>query len=469
MDPQITKHLEMNEVGDANLFVELFIAEYCYDRSTRTWYKWGDHYWKEDSGEGVVSAVDEVAKVYRKELLNTSDKWQEDIRRELKKRINSLNTYSRRVSVLKLAASKLSREGGIRWDSTPWLLPCENGVVNLRTGKMVSGKQEDYLRACCPTTFRGLQVTCPRWEEFLLQIMNGNKAMAGYLRRLVGYALSGTSSEGIFPVLYGRGRNGKGTMLEVLGKVLGSFATPVSSSLLMEQTYTRNSASASPDLMNLQGKRLVWANETDEGRKLSTSLVKWLCGGDTITARPLYGKDEITFHPTHTMFLLTNHKPQVDANDYALFQRLHLVPFTLSFVENPTKPDERKRDLDLMRRFTQIEDQGILAWAIRGCLEWQEYGLLTPPVIRQSTKEYEEEEDYLQSFLGDEAVDINGEVWTRAIDIYRRYRVWAQDRGLSPVNITAFGRNLTRVVSRKRTREGSVYHFALKNRHLTMC
>jgi len=456
MKPDIATYLEHNEVGDAELFVELFTPDYLYDRYTRTWYKWEGHYWREEGGEGVLSAIDEVVRVYEKESKSAPFYLQAPF----KKRITALNTYQRRANVLKLAAARFSRNVEVRWDAHPWRMPCENGVINLKTGELMGGKQEDYQRSFCPTTYRGARVPCPRWDQFMLEIMDGDKTMVAYLRRLVGYALSGTASEGVFPVMWGRGRNGKGTMLEVLGKVLGDFATPVSSSLLMEQTYTRNSAAASPDLMKLQGKRLVWANETDEGKKLSTALVKWLVGGDTITARPLYGKEDITFHPTHTMFLLTNHKPEINAGDYALWQRLHLIPFNMSFVEAPTQPHERRRDPDLLRRFTKVEDQGILAWAVRGCLEWQEHGLIPPRAVKATTQEYVEEEDYLKDFLSEETTP--GEEWNRAFDVYQRYRGWALDRGMVVKSMTAFGNDITRKVNKRRGKTGKEYQVGLR-------
>jgi putative DNA primase/helicase len=456
MKHQIAEYLQHNEVGDAELFVSLFKSDYCYDRYTRTWYKWGGNYWIGDNGEGVISDMDEVTKVYEREAKEASG----GVRREMERRITLLNTYQRRSHVLKLVAAKLALETDIRWDNNPWLMPCANGVINLKTGEIVGGKPGDYLRSFCPTMYRGLMVTCPRWEKFLLEIMDGDKTMVGYLRRLIGYTLSGTVSEGVFPVLWGRGRNGKGTMLEVLGKVLGDFATPVSSSLLLEQTYTRNSAAPSPDLMRLQGKRLVWASESDEDRKLSLSTVKWLTGNDSIVARPLKGM-EISFRPTHTLFMISNHKLRVEVGDYAIWQRVHLIPFKLSFVDDPTNPYERKRDTDLMRRLINIEDIGILTWAVRGCMEWQEYGLIPPKTIRDTTKEYEDEEDIVSIFLKEET-ETGGEEWIKMIDLYQRYQWWAASRGLTYGSIIKFGRDLSGRVEKRHTRYGTDYKIQLK-------
>ena len=458
---EIGEYIQKNEVGDARLFQEIFKDDYCFDQSTHTWYSWNKHYWVEVSGKGMLDVIDMVVNVYTAERDSKVGDWW---KKEIDKRINSLNTLRRRTNVLSLAESLYARHQGIiNWDSAPWYLPCVNGVVNLKTGDIHPGKQKDYQRGYCPTKFVGLKAPCSRWEKFLYEIMNGDEEMVRYIQRLVGYAMSGTAGEGVFPVLWGKGRNGKGTMLEVLGKVLGDFATSVSSSLLMAQTYSRNSAAPSPDLMKLQGKRLVWANETGEGQKLSTSVVKWLVGGDSIVARPPYGREEITFRPTHTLFLLTNHKPQVDAGDYAIWQRLRLIPFTQSFVDNPTQPNEHLRDLDLMRRFTRIEDQGILSWAVNGCLDWQEYGLMPPDVVKATTVEYAEEEDTIDSFLNECCVLGGGGVlWIRAVDLFQVYRTWTMRQGLSCGNMVKFGRDLVGHVKKRRVSRGVEYQLFLR-------
>jgi len=132
--------------------------------------------------------------------------------------------------------------------------------------------------------------------------------------------------------------------------------------------------------MALKGKRIVWASETGEGRHLNIGKVKWLTGEDTITARAPFAKRQITFSPTHTLFLLTNHKPHITADDYAIWQRVHLVPFNLSFIDEPKTEYERKRDPDLSKKLKE-EASGILAWLVRGCLSWRIEGLNPPRIV----------------------------------------------------------------------------------------
>lgn len=149
-------------------------------------------------------------------------------------------------------------------------------------------------------------------------------------------------------------------MLEIIKEVLGSsLAGAIQSELLLNQDRIRSSSGPSPDVMRLRGLRLVWASETQEGRKLDAGKVKLLTGGGELTARAPYGKYEITFSQSHTLFLLTNSKPHAPADDYALWKRLILIPFTMSFVENPQDVNEKKADKYLIEELKK-EKEGIL-------------------------------------------------------------------------------------------------------------
>lgn len=77
--------------------------------------------------------------------------------------------------------------------------------------------------------------------------------------------------------------------------------------------------------------------------------------------------------------LVTNHKPHANADDYALWKRLILIPFTQAFVDSPRAAHEHQRDAKLAETL-RGEASGILAWLVRGCLEWQRDGLKPPRV-----------------------------------------------------------------------------------------
>jgi putative DNA primase/helicase len=191
--------------------------------------------------------------------------------------------------------------------------------------------------------------------------------------------------------------------------------------------------------MALREKRLVWASESEEGRKFNVGKLKWLTGGDTLTGRAPYGRKQITFKPTHKLFLLTNYKPQAPANDYALWARLHLIPFTLAFIDEPQKENERKADPNLLEKLKQ-EAPGILAWLVRGCMAWQQEGLKPPESVQAATRQYQQDEDIIGQFIIERCITGTGKQ-VKGGDLYEAYKTWCDERGLE-ANKSTFGKEI---------------------------
>jgi putative DNA primase/helicase len=210
--------------------------------------------------------------------------------------------------------------------------------------------------------------------------------------------------------------------------------------MLLDQGRLARSGGPTSDIMALRGKRLVWGSETDEGRKLNIGKLKWLTGGDTLTGRPPYGRHQISFKATHKLILLTNHRPHAPANDYALWARIHLIPFTQSFVENPTLDNEHEVDPDLPSRLRE-EAPGILAWLVRGTLMWREEGLNPPDIVRAATETYRSEEDYMGQFL-EERCNIGPECSVRAGVLYSAYSDWTETNGVDRLSKFKFANRL---------------------------
>ncbi|MFH1885421.1 MAG: phage/plasmid primase, P4 family [Pseudomonadota bacterium] len=385
--------------------------------------------------------------------MKSEDSKTEGRRKALLQRCRELNRRKKRADVVYLAACGTDSLGvtGEKWDSDPWLLGVANGVLDLRTGELRPGRPEYFIRTASPVEWKGREAKAPTWEKFLQSTFAGDSDLIFYLQRLFGYGLTGLIVEHVMIILWGLGRNGKGTLIEVIGVVLGLLAGPIQAELLLEQGRSRSSAGASPDILGLRGKRIVWASETDEGRRLNAGRVKWLTGGDTLTARGLYAKREVTFQPSHLLCLLTNHKPMVDADDFALWQRLHLIPFNVRFVDNPEAANEAPRDPDLKAKLL-AEAPGILAWLVAGCLDWQKDGLGVPPAaVAGATNEYRENEDLLNHFIEDEC-QIGQEIQAQAGHLYEAYKTWAVSGGLRPVSHIKFSEQMGRKFEPRITR-----------------
>ena len=163
---------------------------------------------------------------------------------------------------------------------------------------------------------------------------------------------------------FGPTKTGKSTLLKGLRATWGDYATTAD----FETFLTREHVTGAPraDIAGLAGKRLVVSLEVDQGKKLAEALIKWLFGGDYVTARFLY-KKEFEFLPTFKLWLASNHRPQVSSDDDAIWERIRQIPF------EQTIPKE-ERDPGIKAELSDPEQSGaaILAWAVEGCLLWQQ-------------------------------------------------------------------------------------------------
>jgi putative DNA primase/helicase len=272
---------------------------------------------------------------------------------------------------------------------------------------------------------------------------------------LLGYGITGLAILHVFIILWGMGRNGKGTLLETLKAVLGEFALKTESELLLEQKQARQAGAPNSSVLSLRGRRIVWASETSDGRRLNTGKLKELVGGDTLNARPLFGKHHIQFAPSHLLLLLTNSKPVAPAGDYALWQRVHLIPFDRAFIDNPKALNESKADPYLLDKL-KAEASGILAWLVRGCLTWQKEGLNPPDIVRAATEDYKNDEDTLGHFI-DERCILGEACHVRAGELFQAWKAWAEINGSTYLSGKTFGTEIRRRFSRDEDNAGKYY------------
>jgi putative DNA primase/helicase len=258
--------------------------------------------------------------------------------------------------------------------------------------------------------------------------MDGQAALITFLQRAVGYALTGDTSEHVLFLLHGTGRNGKSTFLETLHALLGDYAKQADFATFLARKHdtVRN------DLAELQGARFVAAVEVEEGRRLAENLVKQLTGGDRIKARFLY-QEYFEYVPQFKVFLACNHKPVIRGTDLAIWERIRLIPFTVTIPK-------AERDTHLLTKLLQ-ELPGILAWAVQGCLAWQQHGLGEPQAVVQATGAYRAEMDLLGSFLEDTVV-LGTHHQVTSKDLYTAYCTWCETNGETPMSKKALGSRL---------------------------
>jgi putative DNA primase/helicase len=352
-----------------------------------------------------------------------------------------------------------------QFDKKPWLLACKNAVIDLRTGEARPGRPDDFILKASPADWWGIDHPAPTWESFLYEISEGKEDIVSYLGRMLGYAIAGLTTEHIFVIFTGQGRNGKGTLIDTLIKyVLGPLAAPIQTEMLLSQRYSRNAAAPSPDIMALQGLRIAFTSETDEDRYISPSRVKWLTGGDVLVGRSPNDKYETHFIPTHTLIMSTNHMPHASSDDFALWERIHLVPFNLSFVDRkPVRDNERRADKTLPERLGK-EAPGILAWLVRGCLQWQKHGLYPPAIVVDATHKYQRKEDILGDFI-DECLIEDPASEIKANQLYEIFKGWWEENmSKNPWSVKKFGQLMSRRYKKEKHSTYIYYGICSKNR-----
>jgi putative DNA primase/helicase len=326
-------------------------------------------------------------------------------------------------------------------DRDLWLLNVQNGTLDLRTSTLRPHRREDMMTKFAPVVFDP-KANCPLWMRRLDRWMGGNEGLVTYLQRAVGYALTGDVSEQVLFFLHGAGQNGKSTFLATVKEALGDYALQAVSELLM----AKNTEAHPTEHADLFGKRFVCTVETDDGKRMAESLMKQLTGGDEVRARKLH-RDFFGFMPTWKIFLAANHRPQVRGTDLAVWRRIKLIPFTVTIRDG----EKDKKLPDKLK----AERPGILAWAVRGCLDWQRGGLSEPAEVREATAAYRAEQDTVQGFL-DECCVLHTEMRVRTGALFEAYQKWSGDKIMTPA---AFRLRLNERGFQSRRSTGGNYFF----------
>lgn len=310
-------------------------------------------------------------------------------------------------------------------DSHTRLLNVENGSVVLDSGELKAHDPLDHITKLAPVEYVP-DAKAPTWNAFLERVLP-SEDLRRFAQRAVGYSLLGESTEEVLFFLYGTGANGKSTFINTILEALGDYARQAPPELLTIKGHTHPT-----ELANLKGARFVASVEVEEGKRLAESLVKQLTGRDRISAR-FMRQDFFDFEPTHTIFLAANHKPVVRGTDLAIWRRIKMVPFTLTIPEDERDPKLQQKLRD--------ELPGVLAWAVRGCLDYLNNGLGEPDEARAATEEYRSEMDVLAAFIEDRCVTYpSAEVGASAL--YQGYREWCEASGEKPERQRDFGRRL---------------------------
>jgi putative DNA primase/helicase len=198
--------------------------------------------------------------------------------------------------------------------------------------------------------------------------------------------------------------------------VLGDYGVVPHKSLLVAQRHEQHET-VKADLFR---KRLGVASETKAVDVLDDEQVKALTGGDRMRARRMR-EDPWYFWPTHTLIIITNHRPAIRGRDESIWRRVRLVPWEV------TIPAE-ERDPDLAEKL-RAEAPGILNWIVEGAGRFLGEGFDPPPEVQAATAGYRAEQDTVGRFISEALV--LGRSWARSSDIKAELESWCADQGLA--------------------------------------
>lgn len=303
------------------------------------------------------------------------------------------------------------------FDADPWVLNVKNGTIDLRTGTLREHDRNALITKLAPVEYDPA-ATHPAWDRVLERL---KPELREYLQLAYGATLTGDTSGDVLFFILGDTKAGKSTLTGGLKAALGDYATTANFATFLKQ-FREDGAGHRTDLANLAGARMVLSHEVEKGRSLAQALLKHLTGGDTIRVRKAY-QDEFEYRPQFKLWLVANDKPKASTDDAAFWERMRLIPFPASL-----SPESRDKTVREALVSDPKAHAAILAWGVKGCVEWQQRGrdLPIPDAVRDATAAYREERDELVGFFED-SCDFTPEAWTPSAGLKKAYHEWCQE------------------------------------------
>ena len=427
-----------NDIGNSALFANIFRDICRYNVTAKEWYIYEGGIWKEDTGSTVTARF---AKSLHRELITFAGSiTNEAQQRPFLENLGKMARLNVRKTILEDAREKYSICAD-DLDRDIWMYNCKNGTFDLRNGYFRKHLPGDLLSKISNVEYDP-NTDCPDFQKFISEILLNDADKIRFMQTVFGYSLTGDTSEECFFILYGATtRNGKGTLMETIGHMMGGDAGYAATAL--PETFARkqnkDSRQASGDIARLKGVRFLNVSEPPRSMLFDAAQLKSLTGRDTIVARHLHQR-EIQFLPNFKLMMNTNWLPRIDDDTLFSSDRVHVVTFERHF-------DDNERDRKLKDRLRTPENiSGLFNWCLKGLENWTSHGLRIPAVVKSATQQYRDISDKTQVFFNECMIpDTYGA--EKAKDVYDVYRQWCRDNGYGVENKSNFfaglrGKNL---------------------------
>ena len=444
LDPANSRRYPWTDSGAARLFVDACGDRCKFAADRKKWLYYDGRRWDAD-GENAVKeqlrALADALTVYG--LRDVAD----DRRADFLKWAASWQKLRQRETIMRDAAS-VAPVTSDAFDRDPFVLNVQNGTLDLKTFSLKPHSAGDLLSRVAAVAYDPA-AAAPRWLQFIDEITGGDRALARYLQKCAGYSLTGdTRHECMFIAFGPTSRNGKSTLLETVGAMLGDYSATANPETFTKASRTGDN-SPREDIARLAGVRFVVASELPRGCELNAALVKQLTGRDSIKARRLY-ESSFEFTPQFKLFFNSNHRPRVD--DLTVFQseRIKMLPFNVHFTQD-------RRDPNLKHALQTPESlSGVLNWALEGLQLLRAEGFKEPAAVLDATEEYRRKSDKLGLFL-DERTERGEGLEVPLMELHNAFGNWCSTSGLVPVGVPRFREMLEerQLVTKKKRPAGS--------------
>jgi len=406
------QHHNLTDYGNAERLVQLYGPDILYNVDKKLWGIFNGKRWVWDRGNVKIAKL--AKKTARSVYHEAGDEDEDKTADLLAKHAKDSERSARLDSMIKLAES----ENGIvvdteKMDTDPWLVNCRNVTVDMRTGDTKPHDRADHITEMLDLDYDPAAKS-PDFESFLDRIFGGDAELIAYIQRAIGYSCCGDESEQVFFFCYGGGFNGKSTLLNAIGRVMGNYSYQVPPTAFMVDKQK----GGGPDeaIAGLKGKRFVIATELEDGQRLASSLIKRMTGGEELWCEKKFEHGH-SFKPTHKLWLSGNHEPVITDTTNSIWNRLKKIPFTVEIPEG-----ERKKGYS--EYLAKEHGPAILAWIVAGCVAWYKNDDLgEPDAVKQAVAAYRDLQDILHEFLNESCVMQRG-VSMPQKDLYADYKRW---------------------------------------------
>lgn len=355
--------------------------------------------------------------------------------KDAKQKARSVVTY-RFISEITSSMKFMCNIDENKFDSNPYLRCVDNGVLDLRTGQLSPYDPELLMSKRIDVTYKP---NAADNSQLLRQVLSAMPEDAiDWAQVMFGQAMFGLQpSSSVVTFMHGSGSNGKSTIINLLKETMGTYSSELSKS-----AFNFRSTDSKYALYQMRGVSQTILEEMPKGVNLDIDTLKEIAGTETIVARGVC-KDFISFDNMLSVFVSTNHLPNMQAHDYGSRRRLAVLPFPYRFVstekhKQDPRPNDRMAHGSLTQEATSNTPllEAFLAWRVQGAVRWWKAGgqgryqleANQPKSVSRATSQWIDSTNPVQQFFNECLVKEEG-YCAPVSNLYQVFKTWAEGYG----------------------------------------